>query len=246
MSYPSQYQGFGMYQAPQQKPPRGRRPLWLALGVIGLVVLVVGGVVAAVLISRGDAEAGGAPSPTPASTSNADPAEDWQEIRGDSSKIVYEVPPTWISQSGTVSASQVELGELMKTGTFECRGEKLVQAYAGSGTSTTADPKAVAVAVATSIAVDSYSVDGNRPSAGQPKISTITRDGVTGVRADVEVTPTAVSACHPPKGLVTVVALPHASGTAVVTLNVAQGGPHSADGPTDDEAERILDSVRLA
>jgi hypothetical protein len=236
-----------MYQAPQQKPPRGRRSLWLALGVIGLVALVVGGVVAGVLLSRGDAEAGGGPSPSqPTTTSPTGPPQDWQEIRGDSSKIVYAVPPSWISQSGTVSASEVELGELMKTGTFDCRGERLVQAYAGSGTSTEADPKAVAVAVATSIAVDSYSVDGNRPSAGQPKITTITRDGVTGVRADVEVTPTAVSACHPPKGLVTVIALPHASGTAVVTLNVAQGGPHSADGPTDDEVDLILDSVRLA
>ncbi|MFT7838345.1 hypothetical protein Q5530_19585 [Saccharothrix sp. BKS2] len=227
------YSGLGAY--PPHPPPRrpNRAPLWLALGAAG--VLAVGGGVAFALL--GGDEDGRA---TPATSSPAEP--DWPVVEDDSAGVRYELPPSWESSGKGV------VGRLRVTGShvsrpFECQGRDMVQAQSVSGAVVDDDPEGVAAELVGQLARNSYTVEGAPPEVGEPRVESSSEDRVV---LSVEVTPRAANACYAPKATITAVALRNGSRTSVLVVNVARGGPHVAQGPSEDEVRRILGSVRLS
>ncbi|GAA1272367.1 hypothetical protein [Saccharothrix xinjiangensis] len=227
------YSGLGVYQ--QQPPPRrpNRAPLWIALAVVG--VLVVGGATAFALLGDEDGRA----TPT-SSTSSSAPEPGWAVVEDDQAGVRYELPPSW-ERGGKGSVGRLRVTESHVSRPFECQGRNMIQAQAVSG-SVAGEPEEVAAEVVTGLAGNGYTVNGTPPEVGEPRVETSSDDRVV---LSVEVTPKAANACYAPKATITAVALRDGSRTAVFAVNVAQGGPHVAQGPSEDDVRRILGSVRL-
>lgn len=226
------YSGLGYYQ-PQPPPRPNRRPLWIALSVLG-VLAIAGGVVAAVVLTRGDTEA--------APTTSAQPAKQtkWQTIEDTQSGVSYELPESWETSGGGV-AGRVRLAKSAVSRPFECQGRSMIQAQIASGSVVSDSPAEVATEVATGIAKGGYTVDRKEPRLGEPEVESESDDrAVVSVKAE----PNAVNPCFAPKATVTAVAMRDGSKVAVVVLNVAEGGPHVAEGPSADEVKHILESVQ--
>lgn len=229
------YTGLGVYQ--QQPPKRpNRAPLWIALAVVA-VLLVGGGVTAIVALNSGDGQAA-APGPTSTTSSAAEP--DWQSVEDEKAGLAYELPPSWES-SGSGSSGRVKLSTTYVSRPFQCQGRSMIQAQAMAGSVVHDDPEQVAAELVNRIAAGGYTVDDAPPEIGEPRVET--GDGDV-VRLSVEVTPKAANACYAPKATVSAVAMRDGSEVAVFVLNVAEGGPHVAEGPSEDDVERILESVR--
>ncbi|WP_433263886.1 hypothetical protein ACQPZF_33500 [Actinosynnema sp. CS-041913] len=222
------YTGLGVYQQPK-KP--NRRPLWIVLAVVA-VLAVAGGATAAVLI--------GSKSTQAATTSAEPPKPEWPLIEDEQAGVAYEVPPSWEDSVGGASG-RVRLSKSLVSRPFECQGRDMIQAQIASGAVIEADLAGVATTLATDFANNSYTVEGKRPRLAEPDV----RGDEERTVVSVGVTPSAVNPCYAPKATVTVVALRDGPKAAVVVLNVAEGGPHVAEGPSEDEADRILESVRL-
>ncbi|MER5264716.1 hypothetical protein ABTZ99_21835 [Actinosynnema sp. NPDC002837] len=229
------YSGLGVYQ--QQPPKRpSRAPLWIALGVVALLV-VGGGVTAIVLLNSDDGQAA---RPTSTSTTSAAPEPDWQAVEDEKAGLSYELPPSWES-SGAGSSGRVKLSTTYVSRPFQCQGRSMIQAQAMAGSVVHDDPEQVAAELVNRIAAGGYTVNNAPPEIGEPRVES-GDDGV--VRLSVEVTPQSASACYAPKATVSAVAMSNGSEVAVFVLNVAEGGPHVAEGPSDDDVKRILESVR--
>ncbi len=224
------YTGLGVYQQP--KIPN-RRPLWIALAVVGVLVVVGGAVTAALLVDTGSTT-----QPTITTTSSTAPV--WPVVEDTQAGVRYEVPPSW-QDSGGGSAGRVRLTKSMVSRPFECQGRSMIQAQIASGSIIGDDLAEVARTLAAEIAKNGYSVGGKRPEVTEPDVRGDREKSVV----SVHVTPSAVSPCYAPKATVTAVALRNGPKVSVAVLNVAEGGPHVAEGPTEDEARRILESVRL-
>ncbi|WP_158843115.1 hypothetical protein [Saccharothrix deserti] len=231
------YTGLGVYQ---QRPPKrpSRAPLWIALAVVAVLV-IGGGVTALVLLKSGDDQA----SPTSsgsASTTSAAPEEDWLPVKDLQAGLAYEVPPSWESTGGGGSG-RVTLTTSYVSRPFQCQGRSMIQAQAMSGSVTDDDPEKVATELVNRIAGGGYTVNDAPPEIAEPRVES--GDGGE-VRVSVEVTPKSTSACYAPKATVSAVAMRKGSKVSVFVLNVAEGGPHVAEGPSDDDVKRILESVR--
>lgn len=227
------YSGLGYYQ--QQPPPKPKRTgLRIALSVLGVLV-VAGGVVTAVLIGSGsDAAAGGQ---TAATSPSAQP--EWTTARG--SGLTYQVPPSW-EENGDGFAGGTRLTGVWVSRPFECQDRQMVQAIVSSA-QVNAATLTVLTQLGKAVANNGYTVDGTPPSVGEPVVTE--SDDRTTVVLPVE--PRGVSACYAPKAEITLVAAQLPSGKhGVLVLNVAQGGPHVAQGPSDEEADRIVGSVRVS
>ncbi|CCH34231.1 hypothetical protein ABZ816_10440 [Actinosynnema sp. NPDC047251] len=224
------YTGLGVYQ--QQPKPPNRRPLWIALAVAG-VLAVVGGGTAAVLLTGNDATS----APTTSATTTAKP--DWTVVEDTQAGLRYEVPPSWeTSPVGTVGAVRLTKSQVSRP--FDCQGRNMIQAMVASGTATGEVPD-VAEALIVEIARTSYTVEGQKPKLGKPEVRGVEEHTV----ASVEVTPSAVSPCYAPKATVRAYARStRSSKVAVLVLNVAEGGPYVAEGPSEDDVNRIMESVR--
>ena len=231
------YSGLGVYQ--QQPPKRpSRAPLWIALAVVA--VLVVGaGVTAIVVLNSGD---GRAAEPTSTSTTSSAAEPDWQAVDDEKSGLSYELPPSWES-SGAGSSGRVKLSTTYVSRPFQCQGRSMIQAQAMAGSVVHDDPEQVATELVNRIAAGGYTVNDAPPGIGEPRVES--RDDEA-VRLSVEVTPKSANACYAPKATVSAVALRNGAKVSVFVLNVAEGGPHVAEGPSDDDVERILGSVRLS
>jgi hypothetical protein len=232
------YTGFGVYQ--QAPPPKkNRQPLWIALGVLA-GVLVIGGTVTTIVVSNAKSTA------TTQPTASSTPPDDanWLVVDNTAAKVVYRVPESWEPVSGTSTVGGAALSKFTESRPFQCQGRNMIQANAGSGTAKGNDAESVATAVASAVATGSYAADGKAPTLAKPVVKQVDIAGAPGVSVTVVATPTAVSPCYAPNGEITAIAYPSDTGTAVVVLNVAKGGPHVAEGPTDDEVTRILESVR--
>ncbi|MFI9009604.1 hypothetical protein ACIGNX_20480 [Actinosynnema sp. NPDC053489] len=229
------YTGLGVYQQPPPKRP-GRAPLWIALAAVAVLV-VGGGVTALVRAKSGDA---GAPRATPAPTSAPEP--DWQPVDDPQAGLAYELPPSWES-SGSGASGRVRMTTSYVSRPFECQGRSMVQAQAMAGSVVDDDPEQVATELVNRIAAGGYTVDDAPPRIDEPRVEP-SDDGA--VRLSVEVTPQAANACFAPRAAVSAVALRRGAEVAVLVLNVARGGPHVAEGPSEDDVERILRSVRLS
>ncbi|WP_309114426.1 hypothetical protein [Saccharothrix sp.] len=226
------YSGLGYYQPPPPPKPN-RRPLWIALSIIGVLV-VAGGVVAAIVLNQGDSRA------TP--TTSAQPAKQtkWQTVEDTQSGVSYELPESWETSGGGV-AGRVRLAKSAVSRPFECQGRNMIQAQIGSGSVASDSPVDIATEVATGIAKGGYTVDRKEPRLGEPKVESESDDrAVVSVKAE----PNAVNPCFAPKATVTAIAMRDGNKVAVVVLNVAEGGPHVAEGPSADEVEHILESVQ--
>ncbi|GAB2985617.1 hypothetical protein [Saccharothrix stipae] len=231
------YTGLGVYQ--QQPPKRpSRAPLWIALAVVA--VLVVGGGVTALVLNSGDDRAA-APPPTSGSSPSSAARPDWQPVDDSQAGLVYELPPTWESSGGGASG-RIRLTTSYVSRPFQCQGRDMIQAQAAAGSIIDDDPEQVATELVNRIAAGGYTVAGAPPEIGEPRVESATEDVV---RLSVEVTPKSASACYAPKATVSAVALRNGSKVSVFVLNVAEGGPHVAEGPSDDDVKRILESVRL-
>jgi hypothetical protein len=229
------YTGLGVYQQQPPKPP-SRAPLWIALGVVA--VLVVGaGITAIVVLRSGDDQTA---SPTSTSTASSAAEPDWQPVDDEKSGLSYELPPSWES-SGAGSSGQVKMSTTYVSRPFQCQGRSMIQAQAMAGSIADDDPEQVATELVNRIAAGGYTVNGSPPEVGEPRVES--GDGAV-VRLSVEVTPKAANACYAPKATVSAVAMRNGSEVSVFVLNVAEGGPHAAEGPSDDDVERILESVR--
>ncbi|MEU4803390.1 hypothetical protein [Actinosynnema sp. NPDC023587] len=222
------YSGLGVYQ--RQPPPPNRRPLWIALAVAG-VLAVVGGGTAAVLLT----DTGAAPAPTTAQTT-AKP--EWTVVEDAQAGLRYEVPPSWEASTGGVVAG-VRLTKSLVSRPFDCQGRSMIQAQVASGTATGEVPD-VAEALVVEIARNGYTVNGKKPTLGEPEVRGVGEH----TEARLEVTPSAVSPCYAPKATIRAHAVSSGSKVAVLVLNVAEGGPHVAEGPGEDDVERIMESVR--
>ncbi|KOX17413.1 hypothetical protein ADK67_38230 [Saccharothrix sp. NRRL B-16348] len=229
------YSGLGVYQ--QQPPKRpSRAPLWIALAVVA--VLVVGaGVTAIVVLNSGD---GRAAEPTSTSTTSSAAEPDWQAVEDEKAGLTYELPPSW-EAGGAGSSGRVKLSTTYVSRPFQCQGRSMIQAQAMAGSIVHEDPEQVATELVKRIAAGGYTVNNAPPEIGEPRVET--GDGEV-VRLSVEVTPKSANACYAPKATVSAVAMRNGSEVAVFVLNVAEGGPHVAEGPSDDDVERILGSVR--
>ncbi|MBY8851668.1 hypothetical protein K7G98_26485 [Saccharothrix sp. MB29] len=117
----------------------------------------------------------------------------------------------------------------------------MIQAQAVAGSLVEDDPEQVGTELVNRLAASGYTVNGAPPTIGDPRVE---GDGDR-VVVSVEVTPEAANACFAPKARITAVALRDGGEVAVFALNVAEGGPHVAEGPSEDDVERILGSVRL-
>jgi hypothetical protein len=235
------YTGLGVYQ--QQPPPKrpSRAPLWIALAVIGL--LVVGAGVTAYVLLNSDDKAGTTTSGTSSTTSTtAEP--DWQPVDDSSSGLTYELPPSWKSTGGGGTSGRVRLSTSHVSRPFQCQGRDMIQAQAMAGSITHDNPEQVAAELANRIAAGGYTVNGAAPQIAEPRVES-SDDGGDVVRLSVEVTPKSANACYAPKATVSVVALRNGAKVSVFVLNVAEGGPHVAEGPSEDDVKRILGSVRL-
>lgn len=231
------YTGFGMYQPPA--PKKDRRPLWVGLGVLA-GVLVIGGTTTAVVVSNT-----GSTTTTPATSTTAAPDDaKWLVVANTAAKVEYKVPDSWKPVAGSSTAGGVALSKFAESRRFQCQGLNMIQAHAASGSSRDTDAEAVATKLASVIATTSYTVQGKAPKLGKPVVKPVELEGVQGVSVTVVATPTAVSPCYAPTGEVTAIAYRTGSGSTAVALNVAKGGPHVAEGPTDDEVIGILESVR--
>ena len=230
------YTGLGVYQ--QQPPPKrpSRAPLWIALSVVAVLV-VGGGVTAAVLLNSGG---GAAPAPTTSASSSA-PEPDWQPVDDSQADLAYEVPPTWESSGGGTSG-RVRVTTSYVSRPFQCQGRSMIQAQAMAGSVVDDDLEQVATDMVNRIAEGGYTVDDAPPEIGEPQVESSDDEAV---RLSIEVTPKAANACYAPKATVSAVALRNGGKVSVFVLNVAEGGPHVAEGPSEDDVERILKSVRL-
>jgi hypothetical protein len=229
------YTGLGVYQ--QQPPKRpSRAPLWIALGA---AVVLVGGGVTAFALTRGDGRS--EPAPTTSASSSA-PAPDWQPVDDSQAGLAYELPPSWESSGGGASG-RIRLTTSYVSRPFQCQGRSMIQAQAMAGSVVDDDPEQVATELVNRIAAGGYTVDDAPPEIGEPRVES--GDGEV-VRLSVEVTPKSASACYAPKATVSAVALRNGPKVSVFVLNVAEGGPHVAEGPSEDDVERILESVRLS
>lgn len=233
------YTGLGVYQ--QQPPKRpNRAPLWIALAVVGVLV-VGGGVTALVVLESGDDPAAPPPSPSATSTTSSAPEPDWQQVEDSQGGLAFDLPPSWESTGGG-SSGRVRLHTSYVSRPFQCQGRSMIQAQAVSGSVTDDDPEQVAAELVNRLAAGGYTVDGAPPGITEPRVESADGDVV---RLSVEVTPKSASACYAPKATVSAVAMRNGSKVSVFALNVAEGGPHVAEGPSDDDVERILGSVRL-
>ncbi|TQM83471.1 hypothetical protein FHX81_5896 [Saccharothrix saharensis] len=229
------YSGLGVYQ--QQPPKRpSRAPLWIALATA--VVLIGGGVTTFVLLNAGDDRA----APTPTSASSAAPEPDWQPVDDDQTGVAYELPPSWESGGGGASG-RIRLNTTYVSRPFECQGRSMIQAQAMAGSVVDDDPEQVATELVNRIAAGGYTVNGAPPEIGEPRVESGDDDAV---RLSVEVTPKSANACYAPKATVSAVALRDGAKVCVFVLNVAEGGPHAAEGPSEGDVRRILRSVRLS
>jgi hypothetical protein len=229
------YSGLGVYQ--QQPPKRpSRAPLWIALATA--VVLIGGGVTTFVLLNAGDDRA----APAPTSASSAAPEPDWQPVDDDQTGVAYELPPSWESSGGGASG-RIRLNTTYVSRPFECQGRSMIQAQAMAGSVVDDDPEQVATELVNRIAAGGYTVNGAPPEIGEPQVESGDDDAV---RLSVEVTPKSANACYAPKATVSAVALRDGAKVCVFVLNVAEGGPHVAEGPSEDDVRRILGSVRLS
>ncbi|WP_367136534.1 hypothetical protein [Saccharothrix sp. HUAS TT1] len=226
------YTGLGVYQQPPPKRP-DRAPLWIALAVVA-VLLVAGGVTAFVVLNAGDDRADAPP------TTSTSAAPDWQEVDDTEAGLAYELPPSWESTGGGASG-RVPLSESHVSRPFQCQGRSMIQAQSVSGSVIDDDPEQVATELVNRIAAGGYTIAGAAPEITEPRVEG-SDDGV--VRLSVEVTPKSANACYAPKATVSAVAVRNGAEVAVFVLNVAQGGPHVAEGPSDDDVTRILESVR--
>ncbi len=229
------YTGLGVYQEQPPKRPN-RAPLWIALAVVAVLV-VGGGVTGFVLLNSGEGRA--APPTTTSATSTPEP--DWQPVDDSQAGVAYELPPSWES-SGAGASGRIRLTTSYVSRPFQCQGRSMIQAQAAAGSIIDDDPEQVATELVNRIAAGGYTVDGAAPEIGEPRVESA--DDV--VRVSVEVTPKAANACYAPKATVSAVALRNGSKVSVFVLNVAEGGPHVAEGPSEDDVERILGSVRLS
>lgn len=230
------YTGLGVY--PQQPPKRpSRAPLWIALAVV--VVLVGAGVTTFVLLNAGDDRAAAPPA---TSVSSSAPEPDWQPVDDSRSGLSYELPPTWESSGGGASG-RIRLTTSYVSRPFQCQGRSMIQAQAMAGSVVDDDPEQVATELVNQIAAGGYTVNDAPPEIGEPRVESGDDEAV---RLSVEVTPKSANACYAPKATVSAVALRDGAKVSVFVLNLAQGGPHVAEGPSDDDVERILGSVRLS
>ena len=228
------YTGLGVYQ--QQPPKRpNRAPLWIALAVVAVLV-VGGGVTAFVLLNRGGDQA----TPTSTSTTSSAAEPEWQPVDDEKAGLSYELPPSWES-SGAGSSGRIKLSTTYVSRPFQCQGRSMIQAQAMAGSVVHDDPEQVATELVNRIAAGGYTVNDAPPEIGEPRVES-GDDEV--VRVSVEVTPKSASACYAPKATVSAVAMRDGSEVAVFALNVAEGGPHAAEGPSEDDVKRILESVR--
>ncbi|WP_447003735.1 hypothetical protein ACRAKI_29390 [Saccharothrix isguenensis] len=238
------YSGLGLYQ--QQPPPKppSRAPLWIALAVVG-VLAVGGGVTAFAVLNSGSEAAPASSATTPTSTTPSGP--DWQPLEDTESNLAYELPPSWESTGGGVSGP-VRMSTSYVSRPFQCQGRSMIQAQAMAGSIADDDLEKVATDLVNRIAAGGYTVNGEPPEIAEPRVESGSGDSADAdvVRVSVEVTPKSASACYAPKATVNAVALRDGNKTSVFVLNVAEGGPHVAEGPSDDDVERILESVRLS
>ncbi|MFI9817517.1 hypothetical protein [Saccharothrix variisporea] len=228
------YSGLGYYQPPPPPKP-DRRPLWIALSVLGVLV-VAGGVLTAVLLNRDS------PSATGPATTSAQPAKQtkWQTVEDTQSGVSYELPESWELSGGGVAAG-VRLVKSAVSRPFECQGRNMIQAQIGSGSVVSDSTTDVATEVAKAIAKGGYTVDRKEPRLGEPKVESESDEkAVVSIKAE----PDAVNPCFSPKATVTAVAMRSGTKVSVVVLNVAEGGPHVAEGPSADEVAHILESVQ--
>ncbi|XVS63130.1 hypothetical protein ACQPYE_33465 [Actinosynnema sp. CA-299493] len=228
------YSGLGVYQ--QQPPKRpSRAPLWIALAVVAVLV-VGGGVTALAVLNSGDDRA----TPAPTTTTSTATEPDWQPVDDGKAGLSYELPPSW-EAGGAGSSGRVALSTTYVSRPFQCQGRSMIQAQAMAGSVVDDDPEQVATELVNRIAAGGYTVNGAPPGIGEPRVES-GDDEV--VRLSVEVTPKSASACYAPKATVSAVATRNGAEVAVFVLNVAEGGPHVAEGPSDDDVRRILGSVR--
>ncbi|MEU5693971.1 hypothetical protein [Actinosynnema sp. NPDC020468] len=230
------YTGFGVYQQqPPPPPPRSnRRPLWTVLGVV-VVLAVAGAVTGVVLAARGEEQA------APASTTSTAPAPEWQVVEDEAAEIAYDLPPSWENSGGGV-ADRLRLTKTWVSRPFQCQGRNMIQAMVGSGGLANPDARGVATGAVRAVARAGYAIDQVEPDIADPVVSAETDDRLV---LSVAVKPNAVSACFSPAATVTAVALRKGPKVCVLVLNVAEGGPHVAEGPSDEDVKRILESVRL-
>jgi hypothetical protein len=236
------YSGLGVYQ--QQPPPKppSRAPLWIALAVVGVLALGGGVTAFAVLNSKSEASPTSSGS-TPTSTTPSGP--EWQSVEDSQSGLAYELPPSWES-SGAGASGPVRMSTSYVSRPFQCQGRSMIQAQALAGTATDDDLEKVATDLVNRIAAGGYTVNGAPPEIAEPRVESGDSAEPEAVRVSVSVTPKSASACYAPKATVSAVALRNGKKTSVFVLNVAEGGPHVAEGPSDDDVKRILESVRLS
>lgn len=216
-------------------------------------MLLVAGVVAAVVFTRGDRATGGRAGAGQRFAAPLVPQpETWPTLTNPASGLSYQIPPRLWSIRGQVgTVGQVSLTQGAERAAYTCGTppERLLRGVLGSGPAPSTSPAAVAEAVAQAAATQYYGTGTATPTLSvgpaRPVLRT-TRSGATVPGALVVATAEQhADPCLASRGEVLVLVLRLADRDGVLVVNAdVRGGPTDPAPATDAELRRIIATAR--
>jgi len=257
-----QYGGLGVYGGFDNEPPKNRKPLWLVISTVVLVLLLAGGGVTWFVLSRDKSDQNAQPTPSTPTSTSAQPTTG--ACRNEGVQCVqtslgynYEVPKNWdLVPEAKIPIEKypgIALTGVSTYGDYECEGKSFTKGTNGGTLLPKGDMNQTASDFAKAVATQFYSA-GSDPQVAlaQPKpvkIQHTQKDGqkvvVEGVQVDATVTQSA-SKCLASKGVVKVVLLNGSSKLHVLVVNGdLEGGGGGTDKPLPKESDlqKMIDSL---
>ncbi|HKN96973.1 MAG TPA: hypothetical protein VJX10_07655 [Pseudonocardiaceae bacterium] len=236
-----------------RRRPRHARPPARPRGVlVAVAVLLVAGVVAAVVFTRGDHSTGRPGAAQGFAVPLAPQPETWPTLTNPASGLSYQIPPRqWSVRAQVGTVGQVNLAQGAERTAYTCGAplERLLRGVLGSGSAPRTSPAAVAEAVAQAAATQYYGTGTTPPTlsvgAAQP-VRRTTRSGATVPGALVVATAQQhADPCLASRGEVLVLVLRLADRDGVLVVNAdIRGGPADPAPATDAELRRIVATAR--
>ncbi|NGY57566.1 hypothetical protein G7043_01330 [Lentzea sp. NEAU-D13] len=255
------YGGLGVYGGFGDEPPKkSKKTLWLVLGAVVLVLLVGGGLTW-LLLSRSDNTNSqtGPSTPTSASSQPTDGPckDDGMQCVQTGLGFNYEVPKSWDvladAKVGVEKFPGISLSGITSYGDYQCEGKDFTKGTTGGTLLPKGDINKTATDFTKAVAVQFYSSGGEpKVEVSQPKVVKIQHTQKTGekvvvegVQVDATVTQSA-SKCLASKGMLKVVVLNGSSKLHVLMVNgdlEGGGGGNNPPLPKEAELQKMIDSL---
>ncbi|MGW6932029.1 hypothetical protein ACWGE0_18390 [Lentzea sp. NPDC054927] len=255
------YGGLGVYGGFDNEPPKkSNKTLWLVLGAVVLVLLVGGGLTW-LLVSRSnktDAQTDPSTSTSTSAQATTGPCkDDGMQCVETGLGFNYEVPKSWDALPEAKIAVEkfqgISLSGITSYGDYQCEGKDFTKGTNGGTLLPKGDINQTATDFAKAMAVQYYSSGGEPKVTVSPpkavKIQHTQKDGkkvvVEGVQVDATVTQSA-SKCLASKGLLKVVVLNGSNKLHVLVVNgdlEGGGGGTNPPLPKETELQKMIDSL---